>query len=208
MKQKLFTFLSFLGLFLGVLSPIYSDQVKDPATNVSFPSDVSFKEGSKNYNLKLTGIATRQKFFLKIYSVAHYIENPENFSSDQEALNFVLNDTSRAKQLSMHWVRGISLEKLREAYSEGIQKTLSPEQFQSLQNEINTFLNLFNKGSKAGDIYTLRWLPKGKLILDVNGDRIGEIVNTVFAKAVWEIWLGTHSVVKRDNLISNLITSH
>lgn len=192
-------------MFLGMISSINAEEVKDSMTGVSFPSEVSFNEGSKSYQLKLTGVSTRQKFFLKIYSIASYIENPEFFNSDQDALNYILNETSLAKQLTMHWIRGIGVEKLREAYHEGIQKTLTQEQFQSLQKEINTFLNLFNKGSNAGDIYILRWLPKGKLTLDVNGQRIGEIVNTTFAKAVWEIWLGDHSVVKRDRLVSNLV---
>lgn len=176
--------------------------IEDTSTGVSFPKEVSFEENGKQVTLEATGVATRQKLFTKIYSVVHYLQDPS--SKSQTALfEEILHNDSKAKQLTLHWVRAVNTKSIKEAYEEAIHKTMSEEERNNMSAEIATFLGFFKQDANVGDIYTFRWTPKGLLSFEINGNKIGKIDNIVFAKAIWSIWLGKQSVVNRAKLVAN-----
>ncbi|MEC7838689.1 MAG: chalcone isomerase family protein [Chlamydiota bacterium] len=199
MKKFLSLFCSFFAL--SFTSPLIAEEINDPATGISFPLEVSFEENGQSYTLEATGVATRKKLFAKVYSIAHYMQNPIQGSPDT-VIAEVLDNDSIAKQLTMHWVRKVSPQKIQSAYESALETTLTPNERAAMQDEIDTFIGFFQSNSEVGDVYIFRWLPEGKLIIEINEKRAGEINNPAFARAVWEIWLGSNRVVKRNNLVS------
>jgi len=199
MKKYLLLLCSFCTFsFTGNLS---ASDIVDNATGITFPSQISFEEGGENFTLEATGVTTRKKIFAKVYSIAHYMQNPVAGSANA-LVTEALNNDSIAKQLTMQWVRRVNSKKISDAYASALEDTMTPSEHQAMQKEIDRFIGFFGNEAQVGDIYIFRWLPRGKLIIEINGKQTGEINNPAFAKSVWEIWLGSDRVVKRAKLVS------
>ena len=194
--------LSYLTAFLCLSSAFLfaEDTIQDKATGVTFPKEVAFQYDAKDYKLQATGVATRKKFFVKIYSIASYIEEGANTNGPDKLQAFLQDD--KAKQLTMKWVYDADAQKVQNGYLESFKASLSADQYNQLQNEINTFVQYFNKDIKKGDEHILRWFPGGTVVVLINGSKVGTIKNVEFAKALWSIWFGPKSVVDRNNLVS------
>ncbi len=197
-----FSIFSILAIFFCVASTFLSAQgeISDSSTGEVFPKDVSFEHDGKQFHLQATGVATRKKFFVKIYSVAHYLQDGAQ-KSGGDILQIIMQDDN-AKQLTLKWVRNIEAEKVKEGYHDSFKGALSELEFTQLQNEINQYLLFFNTNIQKGDEHILRWLPGGYVEVLINGNQVGNITNKDFAKALWSIWFGAKSVVDRNNLIS------
>lgn len=196
-----FIYMGFLAISL-CFSCIGSAEIKDPATDATFPSEVTIDSKGKSYKLQATGVATRKKLIVKVYSIAHYIEDAASFSKN----NFfkeVLKD-GKAKQFTMKWVRDVPADKVVEAYHDSFNKVTAGKENAQLAEHINKFIAFFNQEAKKGDEYILRWLPEGLVEVNINGKNVGSVSNKDFAVALWTIWFGENSVVNRDQLISQL----
>lgn len=174
----------------------------DSSTGISFPDEVTFEDNGTSYTLDATGVATRKKFIVKVYSIAHYMQDPQKTSS-QNAFDEILN-SDKAKQFTMIWARSVDSKKIRDAYEDAFDQVLSKNEQRQMKSEINKFLNFFKGDSNKNDKYIFRWLPGGKLLVNINGRNVGEIDNQKFAKAVWEIWFNPKSVVSRNRLVSKM----
>lgn len=182
-----------------------NDTMQDRSTYVAFPTEVSFEQDGNNYHLDATGVTTRKKFFVKVYSVAHYMEEPvkgDRSAAFQEVLN-----GNQAKQLTIHWLRPIDGRKIQEAFSEALGQTMNRRQFSESKELIDTFTEFFEEGATKKDEHIIRWLPQGTLVVEINGKERGKIEDPAFAQAVWEIWLGPKSIVNRNQLVERT-TSH
>lgn len=198
MKHLLFKFFA-LSACLFSLALSAEEEVRDQSTGVAFPSEVNFQRNGKDFHLKATGVATRKKFFVKVYSVAHYLQNGAN-TSGGDIFQEILQD-NKAKQLTLKWVHEASVEKVQEGYRESFKNAVDSPNSQ-LQNAINTYLSFFNQEVKVGDEHILRWFPGGDVEVIINGNKAGNINNADFAKALWSIWFGSKSVVDRNRLVS------
>lgn len=178
-------------------------EVRDSTTGEVFPNEVSFEYQGKPFKLQITGEATRKKFFVSVYSVAHYLQEGAPMASGANKIQTIL-DEDTAKQLTFKWVRTVEAAKVKEGYDESFKKTLSPFEYAQLQNEITHFLSYFNQEVKKGDEQVLRWLPGGSIEVIIKGNKVGTISNPAFAKALWSIWFGDKSVVDREKLVSLL----
>lgn len=174
--------------------------IRDSSTGVVFPREVSFENEGKQYHLQATGVATRKKFFVKVYSIASYLQNGGESQSTDKFQKIMLDDN--AKQLTMKWVHEGSADKVQDGYRESFKNAVSGSQYDQLQNEIGKFVGFFNKDVQKGDEHILRWLPGGYVEVIINGKQAGNITNPEFAKALWNIWFGSRSVVDRNNLVS------
>ena len=179
------------------------ETISDKATGKSFPIDVSYSIQGKEYQLNATGVSTRTKFFVKVYSVAHYIQEGADINKNN-VFSQLFND-ALAKQLSFVWVRDIDSKTHQDGYIDTFKKVFTPAQQQAMQPQIDQFIGFFDQNMKVNDHQVIRWAPGGIIQVEINGVKKGEIVSTDFAKAVWNIWLGAKSVVNRNQLIS-LIT--
>jgi hypothetical protein len=191
--RPLALFFSFCFLSLG------AEEIRDSSTGVTFPSTVSFTHSGKEYQLECTGVATRRKFFVKVYSVAHYLQKGAANEGDKFAA--ILQDNV-AKQLTLKWVHEASPSQVMEGYRESFKNVLSEAEYNSLSPQIDQYLQFNNQEAHKGDEHILRWLPGGYVEVLINGKKTGSLSNTQFAKGLWSIWLGPKSVVNRDNLVS------
>ena len=181
-----------------------ANTIQDRTTNISFPTEVSFDNAGENYSLEVTGVAVRKKFFVKVYAVAHYMEKPEK-GSRKTVINDVLND-HRAKQLTIHWLRSVSGDKIRDGYLDALSSILGRSNSSKMAKISESLTDYFSDGAKKNDQHILRWMPDGTLIVEINGEVVGTIEDDTFAKAVWEIWFGPRSVVNRNQLIEHLVS--
>lgn len=197
--QKGEPFMKFLtALLIACSACVFADEVKDSATGITFPSEVTIEHAGKTYPLQATGVATRKKLIVSVYSVASYLQKGP-ISGDKFAA--VLAD-DKAKQLTMKWARDVEASKIQDGYKESFSKALSPSDQQKMQNEINQFIQFFGQDAKKGDEYVLRAFPDGFLEVVINGKSVGNITNKEFVKSLWGIWFGQKSVVDRQNLVS------
>lgn len=177
---------------------MYAEEIRDSDTGVSFPSEITFQEDGKEFKLDATGVATRKKFFVKVYSVASYLQDGSKIPPADRIQALQKNDL--AKQLTVKWVHDAPADKVQEGYKESFKNALTDAEQAQLQNDINTFIGFFNKNFNKGDEYTMRWIPGKPLVISFNGTKVGSIENPEFAKSLWKIWFGEKSVLNRNKL--------
>ncbi len=221
-KLIIFNSYFYLSLFLSsfyAVSPAAADEItqghanlalanqqnfQEPSTHLMFPLSIAILDQHKTFNLSLTGVATRTKFIVKVYSIAHYGQNllKEN-SSNPSIFDSLLQDNT-VKQYTLKWVHDVPLAKIGETFYETFQKILTQEQERAMHPYLDRYIALYDQGAKKGDTHFIRWLPGGRIQLWINEQQKGEIINVEFAKALWSIWLGPKSIVDRHKLISLL----
>ena len=178
-----------------------ADTIIDNSTNLTFPREVSFDHNGKQYELEATGVATRKKLIIKIYSVASYLQKGAATGGDK--LQAILSEDN-AKQLTMKWVRDISPIQLKEAYDDSFHRVFPEQQYAELQTVIKEFLNLFSQPAKKGEEYIIRSIPGGEIVVLINGKKVGSVTNPAFAQGLWKVWFGDKSIVKRSELLSQM----
>ncbi len=176
--------------------------VTDKGSGATFPAEVNFEQNGKKYHLALTGTATRKKFFVKVYGVASYLQDGGAPVSGDKYAEFT-ND-NKAKQLTIKWVHAAPADKVKDQYIESFKTNLSPEDFNRLQPEINTWLSFFNRDIKNGDEQMIRWTPGGYIEFTVNNQKIGSINNEAFAKGLWSLWFGPNTSFDKAALVSQM----
>ncbi|PJD96981.1 MAG: hypothetical protein CK425_04260 [Parachlamydia sp.] len=178
-------------------------EVTEPSTQLAFPTVVQVLDQGKEVPLQLTGIAVRSKFFVNVYALAHYMQDPAKFS--QAAVFDEILRNRKIKQFVLKWVHDVDLKSIREAYLTGFQKSLSADEQLHAKKAIDTYLALYTSGAKVGDVHILRWFPDGIVTLTINDQPIGKITDPLFAKGLWGIWFNPKSVVSRNKLVKNLL---
>lgn len=197
-KASVFKLFPLLFCFFA-LNTFAADDVRDSSTGEVFPSQVSFDHDGKQYQLDATGVATRKKFFVKVYSVASYLQSGADKGGSDKFQTIMQDDV--AKQLTLKWVHDAGQDKVQEGYLESFKSSMG-SQYVQLQNDLNQFLQFFNAPVKKGDEHILRWVPGGYVEVIINGKKAGSVTNKDFAKGLWNIWFGDKSVVDRNNLVS------
>lgn len=187
---------------LTLLTTFTFADVQSNGSKEEFPRKITIEYQGTPVNLQLTGEATRKKFFVSVYDVAHYLQEGVAIapgSKFQDILN-----ARAVKELAFKWVRTVEAAKVKEGYEESFKKTLSPNEYTQLQNQIEQFLGFYDQGVTKGDEQALRWFPDGKIEVIIKGNSVGTINNPAFAKALWSIWFGDKPVVDREKLVSLL----
>ncbi|MFA6916903.1 MAG: chalcone isomerase family protein [Parachlamydiales bacterium] len=197
MKSMLIKFFSVFFCMFS-LSLCAQGTLTDSATGESFPKDISISYNGKQYDLTATGVATRKKLFIKVYSIASYLQKGAA-QTKSDTLKAILNDNN-AKQVTMKWQREVGVDKIQETYRESLQKSLPNAQGQ-LKNDVGQFLSFFNQPVRKGDTTIIKWLPGGYIEVDFNGTKVGSVVNKDLAAGIWNVWFGEKSPVNRDNLL-------
>jgi hypothetical protein len=175
------------------------NEIRDDVTGLAFPREITFQHDNKDYHLQATGVATRKKLFVKVYSIASYLQAGDYNSSN--IMQQILSDDT-AKQLTIKWAHDVELEKIVGAYKEGFQKAFSESERAQLQADIQKYLSAFGSSVKKGDEHVIRWLPGGYVEVLFNGTKAGDVKNANFAKGLWSIWFGPNSIVEKERLVS------
>lgn len=197
-------FLKFLTLTfftcLVTVSLFAQKDISDSSTGETFPSNVSINHDGKDYQLKATGVSTRKKFFVKVYSIAHYLQDSA-FGKSADKLKEIMSDNN-AKEFLIKWVRSVDAKTAADGYRDSFKGALTSAEYSQLQSVINQYISFFNQDIKEGDEHVIRWLPGGYIEAIINGNKAGNITNPDFARALWSVWFGSKSVVNRDGLVS------
>lgn len=191
-----------LAAFLAV--PLLAqEKVKEPSTEIEFPSVVKFTSEGKEYQASLTGVAVRKKVIFKVYGMAHYMQDAGKMGEDA-AYAAVLTD-GKAKQISLQFVRDVDAASIQGAYRDGFANSTPAADLPKIQGSIDKLLGYFNTPVKVGDTFTYRWLPGGTIAAIVQGQEKPAITDPAFAKSLWGIWFGEDSIVDREDLVARML---
>lgn len=176
------------------------ETISDKSTGLVFPREISFENAGNHYELEITGVATRKKLIIKVYSIASYLQK-DTGNHIQDKFQRIMSETT-VKQLNMKYTRDVSVPQVQEAYLESFKRVFSQQEYADMQDNISEFLQYFKRGIRKGDEFVLRWLPAGNLEVLVNDKILGNINNEAFVKGVWSIWFGKNSIIDRNDLVS------
>lgn len=177
--------------------------VRETSTGKVFPTSVYFVQNEGSYSLSITGLAVRTRFFFKIYCLAHYMQDPPTGSTGA-ILQAIMSD-SQAKQVTMHFVRDVSADRIQHALLDGFQRNTTDSELAVIQPFVEQFTRAIYRDVKEDDQFVIRWLPGGTTTSVFEGREVTNITSAPFAKVLWSIWFGEHSVVNRDHLLRFLV---
>jgi hypothetical protein len=174
-------------------------QVVEPVTGIAFPSEVRFSQDGENYTLRLTGTVARVKWFFRVYAMAHYLQTPKGAGPFNSAN--LLTD-GPAKQMTIQYVRNVPAQKMTRVLREDFELNTTPSEYKEIETYVEQMLAYFVRPVKKGDVFVMRWLGGGRVHLELNGQKLGDVKSGLFARTLWAIWFGEHSVVDAKALMS------
>lgn len=201
----MFKKMQIVGLALTVLLafPLIASAMVESDTEREYPDEINIGVGEAGYTLVGTGVALREKTFLKVdvYIIASYVCSKATFGDDKAAELLALDGN---KRLVMDLTRGFSADKLKNAFAEVIEKNY--EDMSAFDSDMATFLGYFTKDAEEGDNLVFDYQPQVGLTTTVNGETMGVINNFEFVKALWTVWFGekpANGGMKKD-LVANI----
>ena len=176
-----------LLLMVMLVVPLAVNAMVEPDTKREYPNEVLVGEGDAAYTLVGSGVALREKTFLKVdvYVIASYVCSKATFGKDKAA---EVKDLDGNKRLVMDLTRGFSAEKLKNAFAEVIEKNY--DDMSAFQSDMDLFLAYFTKDAEDGDNIVFDYQPQVGLTTILNGENKGVIQNFEFVKALWTVWFG------------------
>lgn len=201
-------FFKSIVLYFILIPVTYADNsFSEKQDEKQFPHNIVIEYHNQQLDLFLTGLTIRRKFFLKIYSVAHYIEQqPDVAGSDDNIYKSILQNNS-TKQISMIFLRNLSAEQIQKSLRAGIKLNSSEAEYLQILPQIEEFMQAINANVKKNDEFIIRWHPDGSVVSLFQGAQISSIRNVKFAETLWAIWFGNFSVIDRKDLIKEMLTN-
>ena len=139
--------------------------------------------GSK---LQLNGAGTRYKAVFKVYTAGLYLAKKVNSPEEVFAM-------PGAKRITVTMLRDIDSGELGKLFARGMEDNMDRGAFAKLIPGVMRMSQLFSdiKGLKAGDGFTLDWIPGTGAVVSVKGVPQGEpFKEPEFFVAILRIWLG------------------
>ncbi len=201
---------SFVLAFILISVAHAGDSVSETRDEKQFPHNIVIEYNNEQLDLFMTGLTIRRKFFLKIYSMAHYIEHLPNVAgsdiSDDNIYKSILQNNG-IKQISMVFMRKLSAEQIQNSLRSGMQLNSSEADYLKILPQVEEFMQAIHANVKKNDEFVIRWYPDGSVISIFQGTQISSIKSVKFAETLWAIWFGDFSVVDRKALIEELLTN-
>lgn len=167
-------------LFVAALSSLLCSSPVNAATlkGVDLPDTLDVD----GQTLKLQGMGLRKKFLFSVYVGALYLVTP---TPDADAAI----GADEPKRISMHFVRDVGADNIREAFEEGFFNN-SQEKLDRLRTRIDRLLSLFNGGVRKGTEVSFTYLPGEGTQVSFDGTQRAVLEGRDFMEALWAIWLG------------------
>ncbi|RKZ47226.1 MAG: hypothetical protein DRQ58_07125 [Gammaproteobacteria bacterium] len=186
------------------------DSVYETGVEKLFPHNIVIEYNNEQLDLFMTGLTIRRKYFLKIYSMAHYIQQSpiatgSGISYDNIYKNILQNNG--IKQISMVFMRKLSAEQIQNSLRSGMQLNSSEADYLKILPQVEEFMQAIHADVRKNDKFVIRWHPDGEVISFFQGTQISSIKSVKFAETLWAIWFGDFSVVDRKALIVELLTN-
>ena len=130
----------------------------------------------------LNGSGVRSKFFFDLYVGSLYL------SSKTKDADVAMNEKFAAIRLNI--ISGlITKDKMQEAIVEGFEHA-THHNVKPIKSEIDEFMSLFDTGIKEGDQFTFVFHKGVGVTAYKNMNKLTDIKNEIFRKALLAIWLG------------------
>ena len=136
--------------------------------------------------VQLNGAGTRYKAVFKVYTAGLYL--PKKVTTTEEVLAM-----HGAKRISVTMLRDIDSGELGKLFARGMEDNMDRKEFSRLIPGVMRMSQLFSdiKGLKAGEGFTLDWIPGTGAVVSVKGVQQGEpFKEQEFFNAILRIWLG------------------
>ncbi len=136
--------------------------------------------------LRLNGAGIRHKAVFKVYAAGLYLPQPAGSAADVAAQR-------GAKRLTITMLRDIDSGELGKLFSRGVEDNMDRGAFSRLVPGVLRMGQIFSEHRKlkAGDTFTVDWLPGTGTVITVKGQAQGEpFKEPEFFDALLGIWLG------------------
>ncbi len=165
------------------LAAISASAQTTTVSGVKYDENIDFR-GAK---LHLNGAGIRYKFVVKVYTAGLYLSRKAG--SPEEALAM-----PGAKKMSITMLRDIDSDELGKLFIRGVEDNMDNKaSFAKLIPGLMRMSQLFTevKQLKAGDTFTIEWVPGTGTVITVKGKQEGEpFKEPEFYNALLRIWLG------------------
>ena len=170
-----------------LLIPLGALAITEPDTGTEYADQVTTGVGGQTVLLEATGVALREKTFLKVdvYTIVSYVDATAELGDDPAA---TLRTIDAAKRLQMDLRRGFGRDKLLDSFSEVIERNY--DDLSAFAADMVTFLSYFDRDAEEDDRIVFEYLPGVGLITSLNGEIKGTIENPAFTEALWSVWFG------------------
>ena len=141
--------------------------------------------------LTLNGAGVRKKMFIKAYVACLYLTAP---SEDPE---YVLA-AEEPQTITLHIISGlVTSARMAKAAARDMRKVYGP--LESIQPQVDLFMDLFEEEVNKGDVFKLIYLPGTGTRVVKNERELAVIPGLSFKKALFGIWLS-----KKNPAVDNL----
>lgn len=173
-----------LHLVLSVGSSLAEEVGKEGRSELGFASEFRVKVGQATQLLAFWGESERSFLFFDIYNIAYY------------GL-----ELGRAPEvLHILYERDLPKEKVHSALKDGLAKNLTETEYKSLSVEVRELLESIGSDIKKGDSLSVMKMSSIKLDFHYNDQHVYTVTEPLLIAALWDIWMGKHSVVDKDAL--------
>mmetsp|Transcript_18907 Transcript_18907/g.46838 ORF Transcript_18907/g.46838 Transcript_18907/m.46838 type:complete len:217 (-) Transcript_18907:264-914(-) len=175
----------------------------DTATGINFANSKTFAVNKGS--MSLTGIGTRKKAFLNIYSLGFFVSNQlqkqitKTATSSSKTTCETILESNQPKAVELTFAIGIGPEKIAEAIA----------QLANVEEEVKTefhtmLLDGMGEGKmKKGESMTFEWKGKDTIMATARGEPIGEMKDKALAEGVLQLYLDKKKGVS-PSLLQNM----
>lgn len=190
-----------------------SADIQETKTGINFPETVPVDQRV----LQLAGVGVRTKLIVKVYAAALYLEPSirEEIPNFQEAARKrdqafydAIIQAHAEKLFMLNFVRDVEGKKIREAFQEGLEKTLKLEDA-DVNKDADAFLKAASGDVKKGDVLRI-YVEGTKVKVTSPSGSITDVENSKVAQAVTAIWLGRKPVSEdlKQAMVSRISEIH
>jgi hypothetical protein len=171
-----------LALTILALAPLAASAAPVDVAGVKLDDALDLK-GSK---LQLNGAGVRYKAVFKVYTAGLYLGKKASTTEDVLA-------APGAKRITITMLRDIDANELGKLFTRGVEDNSPKSEMLQLIPGLVRMGQMFadQKQLKAGDTFTVDWLPGTGTVISVKGAPQGDpIKEQAFFNALMRIWLG------------------
>ncbi|HVL12364.1 MAG TPA: chalcone isomerase family protein [Gemmata sp.] len=173
-------------LIAGVVaaSAAATDPVRVKGSSASFPATLNLPNGDKTVRLDLTGAGLRTKIGLGVYAVASYLQEG---TAARTADDVVKADAVRLLHLVME--RTVAPDDFIGAFKSAVGKSYPADAFAAEFKQLAAAVG--DRSAAKGDHVFLVSVPEAGVRIKLADKVDVTIKNPAFARALWEVYLGS-----------------
>lgn len=167
--------------------PLASLAITEPKSETVYPDTVTMSVGGEDVTLEATGVALREKTFMKvdIYAIVSYVAAGTDLG---EQPHVTLRTADVPRRIEMNLLRSFGRDKLVSSFSEIIEK--NHDDLTPIADDMATFLGYFDRDAEVGDRIVFSYAPGVGLTTELNDQVKGVIAGKAMAEALWTVWFG------------------